>query len=235
VTPRASSVLFFVRHPAAGQVKSRLAAVLGNDSALDLYRAFVQDMLDTIDGTGLACRICVHPPDVLPSVSSWLGPHRRYLPQAGKDLGERMENAFRAIFAEGAASAVLIGSDLPDLPAGLMSEAIGSLERNGAVIGPAADGGYFLVGFRRDAFLPDIFREMPWSGPDLCGRTLERFREHRASVHLLPPWQDVDTVEDLRDLVRRNRASAFARSRTMVYLADRREMLPPQEDRDAQV
>jgi rSAM/selenodomain-associated transferase 1 len=235
VTPRASSVLFFVRHPAAGQVKSRLAAVLGDDNALCLYRAFVEDMLETIDGTGLPCRICVHPPDAVPLVSTWLGPHRRYLPQTGKELGERMEQAFRAIFAEDAASAVLIGSDLPDLPAGLLREAFGALEGHDAVIGPARDGGYYLVGFRRVGFLPGIFRGMPWSGPDVADRTLERFREHRASVHILPFWQDVDTVEDLRDLVRRGRASAFARSRTMVYLADRRELIPPPEDRDAQV
>jgi hypothetical protein len=216
-------------------VKSRIAAVLGDDAALDLYRAFVLDLLDTLDRSGRAVCICVHPPDALGVVAGWLGRKRCYQPQDGADLGGRMEEAFRRAFARGASRALLIGSDLPDLPAGLLDDALRSLDRHDAVIGPATDGGYYLIGFRRETFLPGVFAAMPWSTGKVLARTMEAFRTAGLAVRRLPAWRDNDTVEDLRDLVRRSRASAFAKSRTMVYLADRREIVQPPEDRDAQV
>lgn len=209
-----SPLLLFLKAPRPGRVKSRLAVSLGEANALILYRAFVEDLLETIDGTRMPCRIFVHPPDAIPAVAAWLG-ERSYLPQEGADLGERMLNAFRAIFAEGCSRAVLIGSDLPDLPAGLLLDAFAGLDRSDAVIGPAQDGGYYLVGFRRESFDPEIFQGTSWGGPDVFDRTMTHFRKSRSSVHILPPWRDMDTAEDLRDLVTRGRTTAFAARRTM--------------------
>jgi hypothetical protein len=217
-----STVLFFLKQPVSGQVKSRLAAVLGGENALRLYRAFVEDMLATIDGAGLAHRVCVHPPAAIPAVASWLGHHRRYLSQEGEDLGERMANAFRGIFAEGISRAVLIGSDLPDLPAHLLTEALDVLGRHDAVIGPARDGGYYLIGFRRETFLPDAFPGIAWGGADVFEHTMERFRASGAGVHVLPTWNDVDTIEDLRDLVQRSRGAVSAAHRTVRVIQETR-------------
>lgn len=212
---RTTVILFFLKHPLPGQVKSRLAAVIGAVAAVRLYRAFVEDMLDTIDRTGLSCRIYVHPPDALPAVSSWLGRRRSYQPQEGADLGERMANAFRGIFLDGVSRAVLIGSDLPDLPADLLQKALDALKQSDAVIGPARDGGYYLVGFQRETFLPDVFQDIAWGSADVFDRTMERFRSGCASVHVLPIWADVDTVGDLRSLAQRSRRDAFAAHRTI--------------------
>lgn len=230
MTAALASILLFLRHPAPGRVKSRLAAVLGDDAALELYRCFVLDILDAIELTGRHHRICVHPPDAIPAVSAWLGAHRSYLPQTGADLGERMEQAFRAEFTEGRERAILIGSDIPDLPALVLHEALDALDRHDAVIGPARDGGYYLIGFRREEFVPSIFRNIAWSRQDVFERTMAVFRRTRSPVHVLRQWQDVDTLEDLRDLRARSEGTLFSGSRTMACLADRKEMIIPEEE-----
>lgn len=225
-----SPVLLFVKAPLAGQVKSRLSAAAGDAAALDLYRCFGLDMLDMIRSAGLPVAVFVDPAGRIEAVREWLGADLRYHPQEGTDLGERMENAFRAIFAEGAAAAVLIGSDLPDLPAVILREAGAALETNDAVIGPAQDGGYYLIGFRREGFQPDIFRGIPWGGPDVFDRTMQAFRRNGASVHALRTWRDVDTIEDLRALLERNRGTAFAAGRTMRYLVTIQNMMHTTEE-----
>lgn len=227
---RASAIIFFIKAPVPGRVKSRLATALGDDTALSLYRAFVLDMLETIERTGIPYSVFVDPPDAVPAVSSWLGQHRRILPQRGSDLGERMANAFRGIFAAGAEHATLIGSDIPDLPIEILHQAMDALERHDAVIGPAQDGGYYLIGFRRTGFLPSVFSNMTWSVPDVFARTMQFFRQVNTAVHVLPPWQDVDTAEDLRELLRRSRNTACASSRTARHLEMISDTLSKTED-----
>jgi hypothetical protein len=212
-------ILLFVKAPLRGQVKSRLAAVLGQDAALELYRNFVLDILESIEKIGIPCTVCYHPPGGGKTVKSWLGGRLQYMPQEGNDLGERMERAFRRAFSEGAARAVLIGSDIPDLPPALLRDAVGRLDRTGAVIGPAKDGGYYLIGFRNDAFFPGIFRGMEWSADTVLSKTLRVLEQEQREVSVLPSWQDVDTIDDLKDLMSRNRNGNFSAGRTMNYLS----------------
>lgn len=218
--PGTTAVLLFVKAPVKGRVKTRLAAQLGDDAALKLYRGFVLDILDTIGKSGHPCRICFHPPDAGDAVAGWLGRHRRYLPQEGSDLGARMANAFAAVFSQGASQAVLVGSDIPDLPADIITGAIGSLKTNDAVIGPAHDGGYYLVGFRKETFLPEVFRGIEWSTERVLEQTMQRFERSGCRVHRLPQWRDVDTVEDLQALAGRNKSTQFRHSRTMKQIGE---------------
>jgi rSAM/selenodomain-associated transferase 1 len=208
-------LILFIKAPEQGRVKSRLAAVLGADMALELYKDFVLDTLGAIGQAALPFRIFFHPPEAEDVVTAWLGSGRRYLAQEGRDVGERMERAFRRVFARARERAILIGSDIPDLPSAILRDAALALERNDAVIGPALDGGYYLIGFRRDRFLPDVFRGVTWSGPDVFDRTMQVLRQNSRSVHILPFWRDVDTTRDLLDLFERHRNTAFASSRTM--------------------
>ena len=228
-------ILLFVKAPIRGQVKSRLAAVLGQDAALELYRNFVLDILTSIEKSGVPCRICHHPPDGGEIVKTWLGDRFRYMPQEGKDIGERMERAFRRAFSEGASRAVLIGSDIPDLPPALLRDAVERLDRTGAVIGPAKDGGYYLIGFRNDAFFPGIFRVQEWSTGTVFKKTLQIFEEEQREVSVLTSWQDVDTIDDLKDLMERSRSSDSGAPRTMAYIAGIETNLFFQEVRDAKV
>jgi len=134
-------------------------------------------------------------------------------------VGERMENAFRQAFTRGFSRVVLIGSDIPDLPSPLINEALAALRMHDAVIGPARDGGYYLIGFRNDTFFPAVFSGIAWSTGAVFRSTMQAFGKAGQRVHELPLWQDVDTIEDLKDLAARSRRSAFSSSRTMSFLA----------------
>jgi len=146
-----------------------------------------------------------------------------------------MELAFRHAFAEGRTRAVLIGSDIPDLPTSVVSGAFRALDGNDAVIGPARDGGYYLVGFRSDTFLPGIFRGIPWSTATVLADTLAVFEREGRKVHRLSLWRDVDTIDDLKDLMDRSRNSNFSSSLTMAYLAGAKTTFFSAEVRDAKV
>jgi len=122
------------------------------------------------------------------------------MPQHGRDLGERMKNGFLDGFAKGYKRVVLIGSDIPDLPKNSIEEAFQSLEETDAVIGPAFDGGYYLIGFRQSAFSSQVFEEINWGTATVFDETMKKLKRLRRSVHTLPRLRDIDTVEDLNHL-----------------------------------
>jgi rSAM/selenodomain-associated transferase 1 len=215
--PDKSIVLLFIKAPFKGQVKSRLAAAVGEEAALELYKNFTLDTIDALSASGYPFRICFHPPNANDAITMWLTGHP-IAPQDGNDLGERMELAFKKIFSEGFTSAILIGSDIPDLTPAVFHEALESLKKNDAVIGPATDGGYYLIGFNQKSFLPRIFRGIPWSTDMVFQETMDILHESSLRVHLLPHWKDVDTLEDLRAFFERNRDAGFDKSKTMTYL-----------------
>jgi len=214
-------LLLFVKYPDKGKVKSRLSKEFGEDTVLLLYEAFVLDVLETVKKGKCRLKICFDPPSAQEKIASWLGKSYVYMPQNGSDLGEKMKNAFASAFSEGFEKVMLIGSDIPDLKKEVIDEAFAS--DADAVIGPAADGGYYLIGFQRDSFLPHIFEGMQWSTASVFERTMELFRKHSCKVHILPRWRDVDTPEDLRAFYERNRSIAFVHSRTMGFIKRMRD------------
>ena len=212
-------ILFFVKDPVRGAVKSRLAAGLDDGIALELYQHFVLDMLATSDRCSARCIICVHPAGALKKIRNWLGAERHCLPQEGRDLGERMKNGFRRAFDLHYENVVLIGSDIPDLPLSLLNLAFRMLKKNDAVIGPAHDGGYYLIGFRKAGFIPDAFTGVAWGGRTVLRETLDRLKKTGCTLHRLPAWSDVDDLADVMRLLQRNKARKRACSRTISYLA----------------
>jgi hypothetical protein len=222
--PDKSIVLLFIKAPFKGRVKSRLAAAVGEEAAFELYKNFILDIIDALSTSGYPFRIYFYPPDAEEAITTWLVGHPA-APQDGNELGKRMELAFKKIFTEGFTSAILIGSDIPDLTPAVFHEALESLNDNDAVIGPAADGGYYLIGFNKRSFLPRIFRGIPWSTDTVFRETMDILKESSLRVHLVPQWKDVDTLEDLKALFERNRNSGFNESRTMTYLMKNRTRL----------
>jgi rSAM/selenodomain-associated transferase 1 len=212
-------ILFFVKFPDPGRVKTRLSRVLGDETGAAVYGNFVLDMLDMLVESGYPLAVCFWPQARMEAFRSWLGHGRRYLPQRGDDLGERMKNGFQDAFRMGYKTAILIGSDFPDLPSEIIEDAFFSLARHPAVIGPALDGGYYLIGFGRETFAPSVFQGVAWGEGAVLERTLSRFREIGQPVHILPAWSDVDTHEDLMSLYRRGKGTHFAQSKTMACLA----------------
>lgn len=218
-------IVVFVKYPGPGAVKTRLAATLGDGFARSLYRLFVADTLDMLKDADCDTVIACDPCCAAELYSEWLGIDRAYLAQTGDGLGERMANAFIRTFAMGYAQVLLIGSDIPDLPGATIEQAFCSLSDHGAVLGPSEDGGYYLIGFTRNAFTDCVFREIAWSTPAVFKETLARMQAQRLSAHILPPWRDVDTKEDLSALYARNRHTQFAGSRSMQYLSQHQEVV----------
>jgi len=214
-------IVLFARYPEKGKVKSRLAAHYGAAFALQLYDNFVTDTLDTLKGVGIPFMIAFDPPGKKDEIRRHFGSDNVYIPQEGSDLGARMHHAFCQCFAEGFESVIIIGSDIPDLPSKILKEAFSSLGNYDAVMGPSRDGGYYLIGFKRDTFIPQVFENIPWGNSTVLEDTMEVFQLRRGTVHLLPKWRDIDTPDDLSALVERNSHTPFARSRTMIYITAR--------------
>jgi uncharacterized protein len=216
-TPK-QCILFFLRAPEKGRVKTRLAKSVGDDAALSLYQSFVLDTLDMLARTRCPIIVCGHPKKKISSINAWLGGQLPCWPQTGNSLGQKMANAFSRAFSEGFDRAVLIGSDIPDLPSRIIEQAFLAMNDQGAALGPSSDGGYYLIAFCASAFLPRVFEDIPWGTEKVLDQTLKVFKAHKAPVCLLEPWQDIDTAEDLKELLERHPCEITAAARTIGYL-----------------
>jgi hypothetical protein len=202
-------LLIFLKYPEAGKVKTRLASKIGPDNAARLYRLFVEATLKRlVDKNRHYEQLLFYtPPERGSKIEAWLGKQMRnaecimqnFYPQIGSDLGERMLNALKTVFSNGAKKAVIIGTDSPSLDKEIIYEAFRLLKDNDIVIGPAADGGYYLIGVSLPA-LSGPFTGIDWGSKEVFEQTVKGIRKAKASYALLPLHYDVDTLEDLRTL-----------------------------------
>lgn len=188
-------VMVFVKAPRAGWVKTRLAAQLGNDRAVDVYRGMVERQLREIP-PGWPVEIHFTPAAAEDEVRAWLGAARVYKPQSDGDLGRRLRKAFGAAFARGVPSVLAIGGDCPELDNATFHETLGRLARADLVLGPATDGGYYLIALRRPE--PELFDHIPWSSPQVLATTLARAKMLGLTRELLAPKDDVDDLPSYR-------------------------------------
>jgi hypothetical protein len=187
----------FVKRPIPGRVKTRLAADLGAERAAELYAAFTSDLVDRFR-TLADRRVLGFAPDDTAAREHFdqLAQYEFELwPQPDVSLGERMQAFFESQFAAGAERVVLIGSDSPSLPVAIVEEAFARLAETDVVLGPATDGGYYLVGQRKTCHA--IFEEIDWSESAVLSQTVERIAACKATLSLLTPWYDIDTTDDL--------------------------------------
>jgi glycosyltransferase A (GT-A) superfamily protein (DUF2064 family) len=134
-----------------------------------------------------------------------------------------MLNAFIYVFNSGYKKAVLIGSDLPGLPAAFVENAFLALDTADAVIGRSTDGGYYLIGFRKETCSPDYFKGITWSTSSVYQRTIKKFSRSKKSLYMLPEWIDIDDHNDLKKFYERNSNKTGTALYTMKYLT---EMFP---------
>lgn len=211
-------ILFFAKYPEAGGVKTRLAADIGQDAAAEIYKNFIEDLLSLLKSLNVNLKFYFSPPDTEEGFSKWLGKKYCFKPQIGADLGKILTNAFGDAFQENPANVVAIGSDSPDLPEDYINLSFHALGTHDVVLGPADDGGYYLIGFTKEAFLPQVFEHITWSADTVFDQTLNILRQHRRNVYILPQWHDVDTLDDLKSLLSRNENTPFSQSRTFSCL-----------------
>jgi uncharacterized protein len=191
------TLVLMLKAPRPGTVKTRLAAALGPARATAIYRTLVERQLASIP-PGLRAEIHYAPgedPAAGAELSAWLGPGTAYFPQSSGDLGDRLSAAFAAAFDRGAAGVLAIGGDCPGLDSSVLASAAASLAAHELVLGPATDGGYYLIGLARPR--PELFADMPWSTGRLLEATLARAASLGLAPKLLPPLDDIDTAEDL--------------------------------------
>ncbi|MCF6223087.1 MAG: TIGR04282 family arsenosugar biosynthesis glycosyltransferase [Flavobacteriaceae bacterium] len=173
-----------------GKVKKRLAKTIGNDSAFEVYNELVK-ITENIT-SNLQVEKHIYFSDAVME-SKWKNDNKTV--QKGIDLGERMKNAFLDGFSDGFEKIVLIGSDLPDLTANIIYDSFHKLSNNDIVIGPAQDGGYYLIGMSK--MNHTIFENKPWSQSTLLEVTLQELQHNNQKTTLLQTLNDIDTFDDL--------------------------------------
>ncbi len=196
-----SVILLFIKYPEPGKVKTRFAAEAGQDAALVLYRLLVDRVMKIVTRCQYPFRICFSPATAGDAFAFWLGPDHRYQPQQGGDLGERMKTAFQKVFSEGVERALLIGSDVPGLGPEIVEEAFQVLDDCDVVIGPARDGGYYMIGFTASSFKPEVFDKIPWSTNAVYAATCRIMKAAELRIHCLPLLRDIDTLQDLKEYI----------------------------------
>ena len=189
-----SLLLIFTRNPELGKVKTRLAASIGDQSALEVYQfllektvAFTQDLpLDKH----------VYYSETISANDIWDATIYKKYKQEGPTLGDRMANAFRTGFAQNYDKICIIGSDMYDLDAATIEDAFAQLQSHDMVIGPADDGGYYLLGMK--TLHPDIFSNKEWGTETVLSQTLADIQH--LNVHLLDTRNDIDRIEDIKGI-----------------------------------
>lgn len=197
MTATGELVAVFARAPELGKVKSRLCPPLTADEALALYRALVADtltQLGRVQRPNLSRVLLLSQPlrhsNDLEIPKEWT-----VSIQSSGDLGERMASLFYTSFRRNISRVVLLGSDSPTLPLEVVHEAFDSLQTSDVVLGPAEDGGYYLIGAR--LFVPEIFKNIAWGSGEVMNQTTTVLREKGLEFELLVPWYDIDRGDDL--------------------------------------
>ena len=186
------ALLIFTRNPEPGKCKTRLAASIGDRAALDIYRFLLRHtsaIARKLEGVDRLVYFSEH----LGGGTYWDPASFQYRLQSGEDLGERMLQAFREAFSKGYSEVVIIGSDLYDLSTEDLSTAFRELAQNEVVLGPASDGGYYLIGLKR--LIPSLFRGKQWGTETVLKDSLADLKDF--STFLLPVRNDVDRYEDI--------------------------------------
>ena len=197
----APAVVVMTKVPGMAVVKSRLHDFLGEAQATELYRCFLLDRLDAVARLDEVSGAVAYTPREAEALMRTLAPPSLGLvPQRGADLGERLSAVLTELLGRGHAGAIAVDSDSPTLPMAYVLEAATALSASACdvVLGPCEDGGYYLVGLRSPR--PALFEGIPWSTDAVFALTLAKARASGLSVHILPPWFDVDTEADLERL-----------------------------------
>ncbi|WP_242928683.1 TIGR04282 family arsenosugar biosynthesis glycosyltransferase [Pontibacter vulgaris] len=188
-------LLLFVRNPELGKVKTRLAATVGPETALEIYLHLLQHTRSVTEK--LSVDKAVYYSDKVELQDMWPDKvYQKKLQPAG-DLGEKMAAAFEKAFTEGYTSVVIIGSDCQQLTQEIIERAFEELKSHAVVIGPALDGGYYLLGMNR--LYPELFRNKHWSTKQVFPETIEDLQRLHVNYTLLPHLSDVDYLEDLEN------------------------------------
>ena len=184
----------FAKQPIAGEVKTRLAEATSPEWAQRVAQAFLEDTLERFRSCRAECALVYAPSTAGPYFATIARNQYDLIPQMEGDLGQRLAAFFGQARARGCSRIVAIAADSPTLPVEWVDQSFRMLETHDVVIGPAHDGGYYLIGTRAEC--SSLFESIPWSTARVLETTVERLHDAQATLALLPPWYDVDTADD---------------------------------------
>ena len=206
VPPPPQRLLVFARLPELGRVKTRLAADLGDERALAVYESMLRDLIQSIGDSTEETEIELLWPPTAGATGIALRSafaHHAVAMQTGIDLSDRLSMAFsERFFFHRTEKIIAIGADDPKLPRELIDHAFALLDSCEWVVGPATDGGYYLIGCRAGAFDPEVFQGIEWGTASVLEATIAKIARSERTVALLPERCDIDTAEDLQRYAR---------------------------------
>lgn len=201
MTVQTTRLVIFLRYPAIGEVKTRLIPALGDTDAAHLYRRLAEHMIQRTavlkDEMEIEFR---YDGARIELFRQWLGETACYAEQGDGSLGERMSRAFADHFANGAKSVIVIGTDCPDISIHLLRETVRNLKDHDLVLGPAYDGGYYLIGLSSNR--PELFTGIRWGESSVLEKTIAVAESAGLRTALLDPLCDIDRPEDLHHCIR---------------------------------
>ena len=212
-------LIVFLKYPLPGTFKTRLAKSIGEENAAMLYRCFVQTILGNTKSADYETIIFFAPEEEHKQIKKWLGKGWHFRAQKGNSLGERLIDAFRYVFDSGAKKSLVIGTDSPLIESEDILNAFSSLKEKDCVIGPAYDGGYYLLGL--NCLHAELFALDEYSTDKVFENTMEKARELGLNVKVLDKRFDVDTVEDLAMLRRELEKAGFYNNSKYNQLRDK--------------
>ena len=185
-------LIIFIRNPVKGRVKTRLAKTIGADKALEVYKEL---LLHTFNNTkNCTCNKIVYYSESIGKEDMWQGAGYLQALQHGDDLGAKMYNAFDSAFHNAYKEVILIGSDCMALDEKLLLQGFDQLHKNPAILGPASDGGFYLIGLKNAA--PDFFLNKTWSHSKVSEEMKNSLKTHGIKPYLLPELSDIDVEQD---------------------------------------
>jgi rSAM/selenodomain-associated transferase 2/rSAM/selenodomain-associated transferase 1 len=196
-------LIVFTRYPEPGTTKTRLIPLLGAEGAADLQRKMTEHTLSQIKRLSTQRELSVeirYEGGDKHLMQTWLGQDFEYRPQGSGDLGQRMKRSFDDAFGTGATRVVIIGTDIPEITEGIIQKAFSVLQQKNMALGPAKDGGYYLIGLQKNSLsqaIPDLFSGINWGAGDVLEKTIKIATHSGLSFTLLDVLQDVDHPEDL--------------------------------------
>ncbi len=192
-------LIIFTRYPQPGKVKTRLIPALGAAGAAALHQRMAEHTLAQARALrqtrGLSIEVWFTGSSTLAQMQEWLGTDVEYCVQPEGDLGDRMVSAFKSVFSKGYTSALVVGTDCPDLNTALLAQGFSALAHHELVLGPAIDGGYYLIGLRR--LVPELFVDIAWSTGEVLEKTVAIAQRLNLTPFLLPYLTDIDIPQDL--------------------------------------
>ena len=191
-------LMIFMKTPALGLVKTRLAKSLCDEKALEIYKNLVKNVIEKTARTNTKYDVCIFLAErsEIEHVKEWLNIKAPIYIQNGSDLGGRMHNAFKTIYELEYDKAIIIGADIPGINSEIIHNGFIALNENDVIIGPTYDGGYYLIGLKKPVRI--IFENIDWSTDRVLEQTIDKIEKNNMKYNLLDKLRDIDTLEDLK-------------------------------------